>query len=272
MPLRVEPYSPEVIAPWLGNLPPEEEQLSILARSLGLDPVDMLALLEQIGRDRAGALSFGVPTDRDRWAWRPLTELYGVDDPAEAFERHFKDLGRRPFLAGEEGVRQSLAGGHKKAALAVLDPQGNPVLRLLGPSDVLAVPLHSAPSTLNVKPDNPNLPGLTENEVWCLRLAAAIGVSAAKATILRATGRSAIAVMRYDRKLGRQEQLRRRHQEDFAQANGLPPGRKHVRGTRPVLDLATLLRTGRHVSATDALALLDQVIFNILVTNTDAHV
>ena len=63
----------------------------------------------------------------------------------------------------------------------------------------------------------------------------------------------------------------RLHQEDFAQANGLPPGRKYEQGTLPGLDLKTLLATGRHVSATDALALLDQVILNILVANTDAH-
>jgi serine/threonine-protein kinase HipA len=271
MPLRAAPYPSEVIAPWLANLLPEEEQLRILTRSLGIDQADVLALLEQIGGDTAGALSFGAPTDRARWAWRPLTELYGLDDPAEALERHFEDLGRRPFLAGEAGVRQSLAGGQKKSALAVLDPEGHPVLRLPEPGDVLAVPLHGAPSTLIVKPDNPNLPGLTENEVWCLRLAAAIGIPAAEATILQATGRSAIAVLRYDRRLGRQGQVQRLHQEDFAQANGLPPGRKYERGTRPGLDLASLLRTGRHVGARDALSLLDQVIFNILVANTDAH-
>ncbi|WP_101339546.1 type II toxin-antitoxin system HipA family toxin [Cereibacter azotoformans] len=271
MPLRAEPYPSEVVAPWLANLLPEEEPLRILTRSLGLDQADVLALLEQIGGDTAGALSFGTPTDRARWAWRSLTDHYGRDDPAEALERHFEDLGRRPFLVGEEGVRQSLAGGQKKSALAVLDAQGNPVLRLPGPDDVLAIPLNGAPSTLIVKPDNPNLPGLTENEVWCLRLASAIGIPAAEATILRASGRSAIAVLRYDRRLGRQGQLQRLHQEDFAQANGLPPGRKYERGTRPGLNLATLLRTARHVSVTDALALLDQVIFNILVANTDAH-
>ena len=37
------------------------------------------------------------------------------------------------------------------------------------------------------------------------------------------------------------------------------------------LDLKSLLQIGRHVSAADALALLDQVIFNLLVANTDAH-
>jgi serine/threonine-protein kinase HipA len=144
-------------------------------------------------------------------------------------------------------------------------------VRLPQDGDVLAIPLNGAPSTLIVKPDNPNLPGITENEVWCLRMAQAIGIQAAQATILQSSKRTAIGVMRYDRMVGRSGQLVRLHQEDFAQANGLPPGRKYERGTLRGLDLKTLLETGRHVSATDALALLDQVIFNILVANTDAH-
>jgi serine/threonine-protein kinase HipA len=164
-----------------------------------------------------------------------------------------------------------LAGGQKKSALAVLGPDGRPVLRLPEEGDVLAVPLNGAPSTLIVKPDNPNLPGITENEVWCLRMAQAVGVEAAQATILQSSKRTAIGVLRYDRRVGRSGQLLRLHQEDFAQANGLPPGRKYERGTLPGLNLHTLLETGRHVSASDALALLDQVIFNILVANTDAH-
>ena len=271
MPFRTEPYPSEVISPWLANLLPEEEQLQVLTRSLGLDQADVLAVLKEIGGDTAGALSFGEPADRSRWAYAPLTQFYGTDDAPEALERHFADLGRRPFLVGEEGVRQSLAGGQKKSALAVLGPGGEPVLRLPGPDDVLAIPLNGAPSTLIVKPDNPNLPGITENEVWCLRMAQAVGIEAAQVTILKASGRTAIGVLRYDRRLGRNGQILRLHQEDFAQANGFPPWRKYERGTLRGLDLKTLLETGRHVSANDALALLDQVIFNILVANTDAH-
>jgi serine/threonine-protein kinase HipA len=271
MPLRAEPYPSVVISPWLANLLPEEEQLQILTRSLGLDQADVLAVLAEIGGDTAGALSFGASTDRALWAYTPLTTFYDTPDPRLALERHFEDLGRRPFLVGEEGVRQSLAGGQKKSALAVLGPDGAPVLRLPQEGDVLAIPLNGALSTLIVKPDNPNLPGITENEVWCLRMAQAIGIEAAQATILQSSKRTAIGVLRYDRRVGRSGQLLRLHQEDFAQANGLPPGRKYERGTLPGLDLKSLLETGRHVSATDALALLDQVIFNILAANTDAH-
>lgn len=271
MPLHAEPYPSEIISPWLANLLPEEEQLQILTRSLGLDQADVLAVLQEIGGDTAGALSFGEAVDRARWSYTPLTQFYSTDDPQEALEQHFNDLARRPFLVGEEGVRQSLAGGQKKSALAVLGPDGSPVLRLPDPNDLLAIPLNGAPSTLIVKPDNPNLPGITENEVWCLRMAQAIGIDAAQATILQSSKGTAIAVLRYDRRLGRNGQLLRLHQEDFAQANGLPPGRKYERGTLRGLDLKTLLETGRHISAKDALALLDQVIFNILVANSDAH-
>lgn len=271
MSLRADPYPSDVISPWLANLLPEEDQLKVLTRSLGLDQADVLAVLSEIGGDTAGALSFGAATDRALWTYAPLTAFYDTTDPHQALERHFEDLGRRPFLVGEEGVRQSLAGGQNKSALAVLGPDGAPVLRLPQKGDVLAIPLNGAPSTLIVKPDNPNLPGITENEVWCLRIAQAIGIEAAQSTILQSSKRTAIGVLRYDRRVGRSGQLLRLHQEDFAQANGLPPGRKYERGTLPGLDLKTLLETGRHVSATDALALLDQVIFNILVANTDAH-
>lgn len=271
MPLRADPYPSDVISPWLANLLPEEEQLQVLTRSLGLDKADVLAVLSEIGGDTAGALSFGTANDRALWSYAPLTTFYDTADPRLALERHFDDLGRRPFLVGEESVRQSLAGGQKKSALAVLDATGAPVLRLPQEGDVLAIPLNGAPSTLIVKPDNPNLPGITENEVCCLRMAQALGIEAAQATILQSSKRTAIGVLRYDRRIGRSGQLLRLHQEDFAQANGMPPGRKYERGTLPGLNLKTLLETGRHVSATDALALLDQVIFNILVANTDAH-
>jgi serine/threonine-protein kinase HipA len=225
LPLRQAPYPSDVISPWLANLLPEEEQLSILTRSLGLDRSDTLAILNEIGGDTAGAFSFGARSERAAWIYTPLTELYREADPEAALERHFDDLQQRPFLAGEEGVRLSLAGGQKKSALAVLDARGTPVLRLPADGDVLAVPRHGAPSTLILKPDNPVLPGIVENETYCLRLAQAVGIPAAEASILPAGKRKAICVLRYDRRLGRAGGLQRIHQEDFAQANGIHAAR-----------------------------------------------
>ncbi|MCZ8195758.1 MAG: HipA domain-containing protein [Hyphomonadaceae bacterium] len=271
MPVSAQKIPSDIISPWLANLLPEEEQLSILTRSLGLNQEDSLAVLQEIGGDTAGALSFGAKSDSADWAYTPLAEFYGTRDQETALARHFEDLALRPFLVGEEGVRVSLAGGQRKTALAVLDANGQPVLRLPRERDVLAIPRNGAPSTLILKPDNPILPGIVENENYCLHLARAIGIASSDATIIRAERRKAIAVLRYDRYLTRSGLIQRVHQEDFAQANQFPPGRKYERGTVIGVTLPTLLSTARHISPVDALALLDQLLFNILVANTDAH-
>lgn len=264
-------FDSRTVSPWIANLLPEEDQLRLLSRSLGLDQSDSLAVLMQIGGDTAGALSFGLTDPAREPGYILLSEFYGADDEAVALERHFDDLGRRPFLAGEDGVRLSLAGGQKKTVLAVLDADGVPVHRLPAPGDRLAIPRNGAPSSIILKPDNAALPGIVENEAYCLTLAAAVGIDAAQTTIVSSSRRTALCSLRFDRRVARSGRIVRVHQEDFAQANGLPPGRKYEIGTVPGLPLVELLATGRHLPSVDALALIDQVIFNILVANTDAH-
>ena len=271
LPLRAGRFPDTVITPWLANLLPEEDQLLALSRALGLSASDALAILREIGGDTAGAISIGEPSIRTEWTYTSLQGHYGKSTESEALARHFEDLGKRPFLAGEDGVRLSLAGGQKKSALAVLDQEGKPRLGLPQSTDLLAIPKTGAPSTIIIKPDNPRLPGIVENEAYCMTLAGLIGLPVAECTILEADGRTALGVARYDRTLRADGALRRLHQEDFAQANGIYPGQKYEQGTVPGLNMERLLLTGHHLPSTDALALHDQVIFNILVANTDAH-
>lgn len=271
IPLKEHAYSDHVITPWLANLLPEEQQLLTLSRALGLSSTDALAILKEIGGDTAGAISIGEPSDKTAWSYRPITDYYATQNPQEALSAHFKDLGRRPFLAGEDGVRLSLAGGQKKTALAVLDAAGAPKLGLPEKGDQLAIPMSGAPSTVIIKPDNPNLPCIVENEAYCLTLAGLIGMVVAEVGIIDVGSRTALAVARYDRTTRKDGSLRRLHQEDFAQANGIFPSQKYEQGTVAGLDLNQLLLTAQHLPAQDALTLQDQVIFNILVANTDAH-
>lgn len=271
LPLTEGGYPDHVITPWLANLLPEEQQLLTLSRTLGLSSTDALAILKEIGGDTAGAISIGEPSDKAAWSYRPITDYYGTEDPQDALTAHFKDLGQRPFLAGEDGVRLSLAGGQKKTALAVLDAASAPKLGLPEKGDQLAIPMSGAPSTIIIKPDNPNLPGIVENEAYCLTLAKLIGMVVADVSIMHVGNRTALAVARYDRTTRRNGSLRRLHQEDFAQANGIFPSQKYEQGTVAGLNLNQLLTTAQHLPAQDALTLQDQVIFNILAANTDAH-
>lgn len=271
MPLTKDVYAPTIVHPWVANLLPEERQLFTLASVMGVDRNDSIAVLRKIGGDTAGALSFGAPSNRDEWNYAHLQQFYETETADAALLRHFEDLKDRPFLVGEDGIRLSLAGGQEKAALTVLGPEGSPRLGLPRPDDLLGIPRNGAPSTLIIKPDNPRLPGIVENEAYCLGLANAIGLDAAKTTILKVGERNALAIARYDRESRKDGEVRRLHQEDFAQANCVFPTYKYETGTFPGPSLQVLLRTGKHLPSKDALRLLDQVIFNIVVANTDAH-
>lgn len=271
IPLSDARYGDHIITPWLANLLPEEQQLLTLSRALGLSSTDTLAILMEIGGDTAGAISIAAPSIQDEWSYQPLTDYYDQATEADALSRHFDDLRNRPFLAGEDGVRLSLAGGQQKTALTVIGPDGQPKLGMPDNGDTLAIPMNGAPSTIIIKPDNPTLEGIVENETYCLTLAGLIGIPVAEVGIINTTGRTALGVARYDRVMRKNGLVRRLHQEDFAQANGIFPSQKYEQGTVRGLDLTALIQTGRHLPSGDALNLLDQVIFNILVANTDAH-
>lgn len=209
MPLDERIYEPEIVEPWFANLLPEETNLKAVAQVLGAAEGDVEAILGAIGGDTAGALSFGKPSDPAAYAYLPLVDYYRdrkgreFTSPEEAFTFHISELGARPFMVDDDGVRTSLAGGQEKSVLAVLS-DGAPDLRV-GPDCIpkLAVPLSGAPSTVIIKPENPRLPGIVENEAYCLELAKRIGIPAVDwAIVAGADGRLPLAVSRYDRRRG----------------------------------------------------------------------
>nr|WP_246337601.1 HipA domain-containing protein [Azospirillum oleiclasticum] len=156
----------------------------------------------------------------------------------------------------------SLAGAQEKL----------PVARL--PDGRLGVPVNGAPSTHILKPDTRRrLWGSVQNEALCMTLAARCGLKTAPVTTGTAGGRSFLLVSRYDR-VQRDGRWLRIHQEDFCQALGRPPGAKYernrsgVRGPR-LVDMFRVVDD--HLTAADRMRLLDAVVFNVLIGNTDAH-
>ena len=244
---------PETLLPWLMNLLPEGAPLLTISQALGTSTQDVVGLVEQIGRDTAGALSIGVPRLGKAPGYRP------VPDNA-ALERIIRELPAKPFLAGEDGVSMSLAGVQQKLPVAYARGE-------------FAIPVDGAPSTHILKPDNDRLYGSVQNEALCMVLARRAGLSAAEVSTGVAGSKSYLLVKRYDR-VRRGGRLLRQHQEDFCQALGKPPGSKYERnqtGTRgPSLqDFFALARS--HMGPGDVLALLRAVILNVLLTNVDAH-
>jgi serine/threonine-protein kinase HipA len=255
MPLSPRPFSASVFLPWATNLLPEGTQLKTVSAMLGAAPEDTIAILSQIGRDTAGALSIGKPGSADPGDWRAITT-------DKALERILEDLPKKPFLAGDDGVSMSLAGVQGKLGVAVDD---------LGR---LCIPLNGAPSTHILKLDSKDrLFGSVQNEALCLTLARRCGLNAPKVTTGKAGARSYFMIERYDR-IKQGDRWRRLHQEDFCQALGIPPASKYESNQTGIkgpsfADLFALTRSA--MTAPDIVSLLDMAIFNVLVCNTDAH-
>ena len=254
MPLSSERIAPDNFLPWAANLLPESEQLRTLGQLLGMARGDVIGLLSAIGGDTAGALSIGQFGRTASVQWRPI-------DKQQDFERLIEELPSKPFLVGEEGVSMSLAGVQSKLAVA-LDQTG-----------CICIPMNGSPSTHILKPDAPRLRGSVQNEAFCLILARRMNIPTPSVTTGKAGKRTYLLVKRFDRTEA-SGRWRRLHQEDYCQALGRPPSAKYeanqtgIRG--PVLkDMFELTR--RHMPPTDVVRLLDMVVVNVLVCNTDAH-
>lgn len=251
-PLSVAGMPPAVFTPWLTNLLPEGHALTMIGRTAGVSPGDVLGILDRVGRDTAGALSFGGPAKRGEPRY---------SKPAgNQLERIINDLPKRPFLVETEGVSMSLAGAQEKLPVVLVDGE-------------IAIPLNNNPSTHILKPDNSRLEGSVQNEALCLTLAKLLGLNAASITTGRAGERSYLLVERYDRQLQGNTWIRL-HQEDFCQACGKPPASKYehnqsgLRGPSlpDLFDVAA-----RFLPPRDRLTLLDAAILNVLITNVDSH-
>lgn len=255
MPLADTEYESAALVPWLANLLPEAAALKVVGRKLGISPDDVIGLLQHIGQDTAGALSIGAHRAGANPGYMPIAD-------GAALEKIINELPSKPFLVGEDGVSMSLSGVQEKIPLAMTNGR-------------LAVPVNGAPSTHILKPDDhKRLFGSVHNEALCLVLARRCNLRAAEVTTGRAGDRCYLLVTRYDRlQTGRNQQVRI-HQEDFCQALGKPPSAKYehnqtgIRGPR-LSDMFQLVN--RHMTAADTLGLLDAVIFNVLICNTDAH-
>ncbi len=256
LPLRAEPFSHRECRPFFSGLLPEAEKRDVIARVLGVTPRNDFILLDRLGGECAGAITFvhageeppRPPTTAD---YRSLSE--------EELARILRSLPERPLLAGEEGVRLSLAGAQDKLPVLVVD-------------DVIALPLHGAPSSHIVKPQIRRYEDTVQNEAFCLMLADRLGLHVIPAEVRRTKDESFLLVGRYDRVRTADGRLQRLHQEDFCQALGVPPELKYQNEGGPSLaDCFELVRRSCSRPAVDLIRLLDYVIFNFLVGNHDAH-
>lgn len=167
LPLRSEPYRRNECRPFFAGLLPEETSRELIAKAFGVSDKNDFAILERIGGECAGAVSLMPPGELPMAGSASYREI-----SPEELAGKIAELPQRPLLAGQEGIRLSLAGAQGKLAIAIFGGR-------------LFLPLNGSPSTHILKPQGPHFEGLVENEFFCMRLAALAGLEVAPVEIVR---------------------------------------------------------------------------------------
>lgn len=256
LPKQPEPFDRRRTRPFFAGLLPEEAQREAAAHALGVSRANDFRLLEGLGGDVAGALTLWPEAQTPPTpAYRPADAPLADDVLVSILDR----LPARPMLAGEPGLRLSLAGAQQKLPVVLVDGR-------------VALPGPGQPTTHILKPSIARLSGSTANEALAMRLASACGLAAAAVEPRRTGGRTYLLVSRYDRQVEADGTVRRLHQEDFCQALGIAPEHKYAAEGGPIFrDAFGLVRRACATPAPALLRLLDAAIFNVIIGNADAH-
>src|ERR1700691_191105 len=102
LPLRKKRFNRNECRGYFAGILPEEAKREIIARNLGISARNDFAMLERIGGEWAGAVTFipaGQVQAERNYSYRKLS--------TEELAAMLKELPKRPLLAGEEGMRLS---------------------------------------------------------------------------------------------------------------------------------------------------------------------
>jgi serine/threonine-protein kinase HipA len=255
LPLQVEAFRGKQARSFFAGILPEEGPRKRIAAILGISERNDFAMLERIGGECAGAVSV-LPEG----STPPAPGATGTRELSEKELREILgSLPDRPLLAGEEGVRLSLAGAQDKLPVVVRGSR-------------ISLPLGGAPSTHIIKPEPDRFPGLAANEFLCMSLAKAVGMNVTPVELRPVGDKPCILVQRYDRMVNDDGTVVRLHQEDFCQALGFPPERKYQQEGGPLLkDCIALLREWSTTPVLDLRGFIDGQILNVLIGNADSH-
>lgn len=247
-------FSNDQVKSFFSNLLPESAVKQLIAKQLGISDKNDFMLLKLIGGECAGAITIlpesGIPESPDQYRYDPLSD--------QQFADLIKNIPRRPLLAGQEGVRMSLAGAQEKLALFYKDPE-------------FYIPKNGAPSNYILKPAMAHFRSSIANECFCMMLAHSIDLNVPPVLIVQKETQTVLLIQRYDRVLDN-DVVNRLHQEDFCQAMGLSHELKYQADGGPGLKACfDLIRDYSANPVKDFQQLMQWVFFNYLIGNMDAH-
>jgi len=260
LPLQEKVFDDNLARPFFSGLLPEGRPRRLIAKEFHISLQNDFSLLDIIGGECAGAVSFIKPQEK-----LPLPNLKDASKNIKWLSdsellHTLEELPLRPMLAGdEEGYRLSLAGAQDK-------------LPVVYDGHRIGLPHSGMPSSHILKPAILGVKDSVTNEGFCMALAKMMQLQPANAIIQQVQGVRFLLVERYDRMKNSDGTLQRLHQEDFCQALGYVPEMKYQNEGGPSLGQSfDFLRNTTNPNAPQLLRFFDYVVFNTLIGNHDAH-
>ncbi len=255
-------FSNQSVTQFLRNLFPEGDAFDLLLQNNSLSKNNLYAILNTIGHETAGALSFfDTAYQAQKSQLRPISE--------QELIAKLSTGSAQELVTWDGKYRLSVAGVQNKLNV-YMNEQNQPML---------ADGAYS--STHILKFASPTFPSIVINELVCMRLAHDVGLNVANVTYKNYGGHDSLIVERFDRKRVT-DGVHKRHMIDACQALDLPPEFKYeqnygsgrdVRHIRDGVSFKKLFTFAKNctVPAIAIQNLLDWMIFNVVIGNSDAH-
>jgi len=262
LPLREDRYTgAPVLAVFENLLPDDAGTRRRLAERVRADGSDAYSLLAKVGRDCVGALQF-LPEGVEPGA---AGAVNGRPVGADYIARKIGDLTATPLGVDEdEEFRISLAGAQEKTALLFWKKKWHV------PHGTTAT-THIMKPQIGVLPSGIDLTRSVENEYFCLKLTASLGLPSANVAMADFKGNCVLVVERFDRLWTRDGRLLRLPQEDCCQSLSVPVTRKYESDGGPgMAAILNLLKGSDDPEADRRFFLKAQIVFWLLGA-TDGH-
>lgn len=262
LPLREQAYTGAPVVAVFDNLLPDNDQLRRkIAGRTHAEGTDAYSLLGAIGHDCVGALQFLPQKIEPGPAGRLDGDLISNDEIALIIE----NLATAPLgITEDQSFRISIAGAQEKTAFLYRDG------KWYKPRGTTAT-THIFKPSIGKLPNGIGLTNSVENEYFCLKAIAALGIEATTPQIMTFGKRSVLVVERFDRRWTADGRLLRLPQEDCCQALSISPTHKYQSDGGPgIVQILQLLR-GSDEPLADQRAFLKANIVFWLMGATDGH-
>jgi serine/threonine-protein kinase HipA len=257
MPLQEKPFGNKITLSFFENLLPEGEPKDALEKSQNTKGI--YDFLKKFGKDCAGAIivseAADSPMDRlqkSEDAKVKMSEIYSAIDEKRSVAEVIANL--NPGYLSIAGAQDKFAAIFREGSF-FLPTRGRPT------THIIKVPIYHSGVKESVY-----------NEYFCMRLAELVGLTVPKCFVVDHLDHPLYVTERYDRTLDRE--VRRIHQQDFCQAQGITSDQKYESKGGPSLqDNYQLIQRNVTVAKRSKAMFdfLDWICFNLFIGNNDTH-